>query len=301
MVEVHNIKDRASWLAMRRKNVGCSEVAALFHAHPYLTALQLWAQKSGLIRSDDDDNDILRRGRILEAAVVEALQEQYPKWDIRRPRNYYVMPEHRLGCTPDATCVIDGCPSLVQIKVVAPEKFEAEWADGPPACYLMQLQAEMFVTGRTHGMLAAMVSDGWKFPVHTFPIEADAAFGEKLIRSLRAFWRHVDEGREPAVAAGDVEILGRLYPAPNDEERASLGHRDDVRKACEDYERIGKQVDELQKLRAAAGAVVCSALRNHSKGDLPGWSISWSAIAASSYTATRKAHRRLSIRRKSGE
>lgn len=297
MVEVHHIKDRASWLAMRKKNVGCSEVAALFNKHPYKTALQLWAEKGGRISSDQDDNAILRRGRILEAAVIEALQEEYPTWDIRRPRNYYVMPEYRLGCTPDASCVIDGTPALIQVKVIAPEKFEAEWSETPPACYLMQLQAELFVTGRRLGVLAPMVADGYRFPVHTYQFEADDDFAEKMTRSLLAFWRFVDEGREPALMPGDAEVLGRLYPAPNEEERVALGHRDDVRLACEIYEKAAKAVKTAETEKARAAATICGALRNYSKASLPGWKINWTAIPGGTYTATRKPHRRLTITR----
>jgi predicted phage-related endonuclease len=296
MVEVHQIKDRVSWLEMRRRNVGCSEAAALFSAHPYLTPMQLWAGKSGKLEEGQEDNAILRRGRILEAAVVEALQEEHPDWGIARPKVYYVDADRRLGCTPDAFATVDGAETIIQVKVVAPEKFDAEWSGGPPAHYLMQMQAEMFVSGRARGILTPMVADGWKYEVHEYPIEPDPSFIGKLDRALKAFWRYVEQGREPPLDAGDAGTLARLYPKP-EAEAAALGDRDDIRVACELYETCGKQIKGLTESREKAAATICGALRNYSKGSLPGWAISWSAIPGSTYTATRKPHRRLTVRR----
>jgi predicted phage-related endonuclease len=49
------------WQAMRRRNVGCSEIGALFGVHEYLTGFALAARKMGKIE-DQIDDAVLRRG-----------------------------------------------------------------------------------------------------------------------------------------------------------------------------------------------------------------------------------------------
>lgn len=297
MIEIHPITSRRQWLEMRAPNLGASEVAALFHQHPYTTALELWAKKSGRLVGGMEDNAILRRGRLLEAAVIEALQEDHPDWDVTRPREYHADGAYRLGCTPDAFATICGEPEVIQVKVVAPSKFDEDWAERPPTGYLMQLQAEMLLTGRERGRLVAMVADGYQYPVHEYPLEADQTFRAALLEAATRFWECVDQGREPALKPdADGATLAKIYPNPAGDTLA-LGGRADIEAACLKHASLGAQIKTLQSERDNQAGIICNALRNHSRGELPGWKISWPAVAETSYTVTRKSHRRLTITR----
>lgn len=44
-------KNRAKWLAARARNINSSEVAALFGLSPYMTALELFALKTGQLET----------------------------------------------------------------------------------------------------------------------------------------------------------------------------------------------------------------------------------------------------------
>ena len=110
------IDDMGAWLDQRRGHVTASRVGALFDAHPYLSREQLAAELGG--RSTKGDTPALRRGRVLEAAVIEALREEHPDWRIVRARDYHWIEEYRLGATPDAYLDEDG---LIECKTVRPE------------------------------------------------------------------------------------------------------------------------------------------------------------------------------------
>jgi len=75
--ESRPIDDVGAWLDQRRGHVTASRVGALFDAHPYLSREQLAAELGG--RSTKGDTASMRRGRVLEAAVIEALREAHPE------------------------------------------------------------------------------------------------------------------------------------------------------------------------------------------------------------------------------
>lgn len=71
-VERHAITSRHQWLELRKVDVTASDTPALCGVDRYGTALRVWAEKTGLI-APAADSPTLRRGRWLEAAVIEAV------------------------------------------------------------------------------------------------------------------------------------------------------------------------------------------------------------------------------------
>ena len=74
------------WHAMRARNVGCSEIGALFGCHEYLTGYALAARKLGLLDSTVD-YAVLRRGRLLEPVARQLIQEENQDWKLIEPGN----------------------------------------------------------------------------------------------------------------------------------------------------------------------------------------------------------------------
>lgn len=302
---VVNIGDRGQWLSRRRRNIGASDAGALFHTHPYKTAVQLWAQHSGRLAPDDiEDSDALRRGRILEPAVAAALREAHPEWVIEAPHQYYELTGPRLGATPD----FFGWPSreahsrgeglfLIQVKTVLEDKYEAEWTPSPPANFLVQAQAEMLVTGIRRNVLAVMVLDNRKFPVFEYAFEADGFFAEQLEEAAGKFWECVRDGREPRLKLPqDGETMAKLYP--DGDGSTALFHGDSAFvDACQAYKLAAQAVKDAEKAKEAAAGRIKAKLRNHSRGEGQGWRANWTSIPACTVVQNRQAHRRLTVTR----
>lgn len=291
------IDDREKWLKLRERNVNASEIAALFTCHPYTSALRLWAEKSGKLPREAVENMATRRGQIFEAAVGEALRLMHPEWKIAPGGVYHQLPEARLGCTPDFVAKDeDGNRFLIQAKTVTPDKWESEWTPTPPLHFLLQVQTEMLVAGHDRALLAVMVMDGQDFPVYEYWYKEDAETQEYILLRASQFWGAVEEGREPKLdGKHDRGTLAALYPDPDREAVASLHHSPEIIEACAKHKALGVQVKALEAEREAVGAVIVGALRNHSKAEAGRYRISWPAIAPSSYTVNRAAHRRLTI------
>lgn len=304
----HDISGRPEWLALRRRNVNASDIAALFHAHPYKTALELWAEHTGRLVDVDQDSMAMRRGRILEPAVAAALREMHPEWIIRTAGEYVEIPDLRLGCTPDFYAwpsfsdwdrdVDCSGPALfpIQAKTVLDGVYADDWAAAPPAHYLIQVQTEMLVLARDRILLAPMVLDNREFPVHEWHFKADEEFQAAIVTKLAQFWKCVDEKREPQIKPGqDSATLARMFPDGQAEPVLALHGDGDFVRICADHVEVNKQIKALGEQKDALASQIMNRLRNQSKAEAQDYKVSWTTIPAMQVVQNRKAHRRLVV------
>lgn len=231
MVERFLVTDRATWLERRRRAVNASEVGALFGRHAYQTELGLYVDKSGRVPPKKFDNAVLRRGRLLEGSVAEAVREERPDWQITKANQYLFRSLRNnvfdgqstpvgIGATPD---FIVECPKrgrgVLQAKTALPSVFEADWSPTvPPLWIILQVQQEMLLEGVSWGAIAVLVVDPWSWPIHIYELKAHAGTHEILLSHVTRFWEHLDKGEEPAPDyARDSETLKSLYPRDNGE------------------------------------------------------------------------------------
>lgn len=214
-VDMDSDAGRARWLEFRRRDITASVVGALFDAHPYQTALGLYAEKNG-VEMPAPDNDVLRRGRILETAVAAAVAEQRPGWRIIKATEYLRDPDLRLGATPDF--YVEGDPrglGVLQAKTVAPKEFAKHWADGvPPMWIMLQNATELLLEYEaTWGAVAALVVDPYRLECPIFDVPKHAGVEKKITDAVRKFWADIETGQEPQPDYGrDGVLVERLYP-----------------------------------------------------------------------------------------
>ena len=207
-VQIIRPADRAAWLDARKQDVTASVAGALLGIHPYQSPYGLWAEKSGRVTSDDADNPVLRRGRLLEPVVIEMLREDRPDWKIEYHRDnaYYRMVEDRIGATPDAFATrpdIFG-RGIIQVKTVAEDKFRREWIDAEtgeivlPLWIAVQAIVEATATGSTWATVAPMII-GRGIDLQPVDVPLNTRVMHRLRREVREFWRMVEAGEEPPI------------------------------------------------------------------------------------------------------
>jgi len=304
----HKITNREDWLRMRQRNIGASDVGALFHADPHKTALRIWGEKRGELAIDDADSAALRRGRILEPAVAEALREAHPDWVILPGRQYVELTSLRLGATPDfyawhsaESHAVGEPPFLIQTKTVIPEVWESDWTPSPPAHYLLQIQAEMLVTGIPSAMLVPMVLDGREFPIYEYSFTRDSELGDSIASQVTKFWKMVADGREPSIkAAQDGATLAKMFPEGDGHVLALHGDGDFV-ETCRAYRDAQAQIKTLQEAKEALGCKLMNKLRNHGKAEAQDFKVHWTTIAGGQRVQNVKPHRRLVVNERKGK
>ena len=62
---------KAEWLRLRRNGIGGSDAAAIMGLSPWRTAMDVWLEKTGEFTRDDEENEQMYWGTVLEAVVAE--------------------------------------------------------------------------------------------------------------------------------------------------------------------------------------------------------------------------------------
>jgi hypothetical protein len=193
------IETTEQWLDLRKKNVGCSELGALFGVHDFLTGYGLAARKLGLL-DDTVDNEVLERGRMLEPIARQLLAKQQPDWAQIIPSSYYHDDDIHFGATPDLFVRNDRGVGVVQIKTVAPAVFASKWHTDngiePPLWIALQAMGEQHLTGAEFAYVAALVV-GYGLSLELVEVPyLSGVIAEARVR-VRNFWEMIDTGKLP--------------------------------------------------------------------------------------------------------
>lgn len=240
---VDPVGDREAWLALRRRDVTASQVAALLGKHEYSTPYELYAQKVGLLPDEEveptiDENSIslppMLRGSALEPSVPGILHMLRPQWTIAPAGYYYRDPTVRIGATPDFWAVDPDRPGFgsIQVKTCDRTTFTKKWrAEGEPRgeiapvdYILVQAVVEAVLTGASWVEVAVLVT-GFTLDLHLISVPLHFGLIDRLKAEVAHFWRQTDAGKEPDlqrdkdgwIVPRDGKLLGRLFE-PNGKE-----------------------------------------------------------------------------------
>ncbi|WP_167523849.1 YqaJ viral recombinase family protein [Terribium terrae] len=297
-VEVFYPKSRDEWLALRQLDLTASDIGAVAGVDHFKSPLRVYAEKTGMI-GGEAENDAMRRGRWLEAAVIEAMRETYPTWDLRRAGVYLRDTEIRMGATPDAVAEDPAEPGIINIqcKVIARPVYEREWEnDKAPLKYALQTISEGVLLNSRTNLVAALVIDTYtaQLVVDEVPRHPDA---ENKVRTIvQQFWSNVAAGRQPAVDyACDAEVIAAMYPASVPAKiidlstdnflPALLAERADIKvREKADKERVEEIDTEIK-----------SKMGDAEEATLPGWKLTWKTQQRKQYTVAASTQRPLRV------
>jgi predicted phage-related endonuclease len=225
VIESHNIESREQWLALRMNNINASEVAIVCGEGAYGSLAELYAEKKGL-RPPRADSAIMRRGRWGEAAVFEALADEWPEWEVVRAKTYLCDPALRLGATPDGFALApdrDG-PGVIQAKVISRAMFRRRWLTDPddsvdgdatvPGYYVLQTLTEAMLTQAAWAVVAVLVISEFDMQLRLFDVPRDLVLEGEIVKNVDAFWRdYFDRGMMPEFnPQRDEALIRSLYP-----------------------------------------------------------------------------------------
>ena len=228
---------REEWLALRRKNVGASEVAALFGAQPpyAMSHYALWQAKAGRIPEPDAGGERPRWGLLLEEAIMAGAAERNGWKHYRRCGYVYHPTVAGMGCSPDFV-LLDG-PSGAPIAAVEAKNADwlihrRQWGDEPPLHILLQAQHQMACTGLGICHVVALVGGN---DLHCYPIERRPSIIAEIERRVAAFWQSIRDGKEPPVDGSEstAAAVAALYPHDDgDDEPADLSADNELPDLC---------------------------------------------------------------------
>lgn len=204
------------WHEQRARNVGASEVAALFGKSPYTTLFTLWHQKAGKIARPDFGSERMEWGSALEPVIAQVMAERMG-WKIHKVHRYLTHSTvPGMGASLDYEIV--GQPEGVgalEVKNVSIEAFKRDWLvneDGTveaPIHIELQLQHQLSVTGWQWGAFAFLVGGN---EGHVVTRQRHEPTIQLIESAVAEFWRTIDAGQAPAIEdAGDLAAVVQLF------------------------------------------------------------------------------------------
>lgn len=195
------------WLRARKTILGASEVACVLGLSRYKSRLGIYLDKL-TDQISDDMSEWQEWGHRLEDAIAKWVADSQGLTVLPSPGLLQSTEYEWLGATPDR--VTDkGEP----VELKTSDRFMADdWADGPPANYVIQVLVQMIVLGARRGYLAVL-HGGNRPEFHV--IEWDQVVVDQIISITGEFWRGnvlAKVAPEPVTAAE----AALAFPNPTD-------------------------------------------------------------------------------------
>ena len=227
----------------RKGYIGGSDIAAVMGLSPWKTPLQLYLEKTGTVEPADlSDNEAVELGTELEDFVAKKFERKTGK-AVRRAPCYYQDKEHGwMRCQVDR--LVTGTDELLEVKTTSLWK-EKDW-DGEeiPSHYILQVQWQLMITGRTLGWIAVLIG-GQKFLFKQ--IKEDKELQRMMRERAIIFWGMVEALTPPSAILGDDEALLALHPKSNEQ----LQMLQEFETAIAHRQELSGQIDELQDQKDA--------------------------------------------------
>lgn len=203
--------DREQWLAERRHSIGASEVPTVLGVNPYETPLQLWMRKTGRM-PEKAETQAMKMGKRLEPVIAQLYTEETGRsldnlgeFAIQRNPDYPFMHAtlDRVGYDP-----LRECQGSVQIKAPGSHA-RSQWDGQIPDHVVIQIQAELIVSGYSWGSAAALIG-GQDFLWGD--VEATDAWLAAIVEACERFWSFIKNDTPPPARGEDHEALSALFP-----------------------------------------------------------------------------------------
>lgn len=271
------------WLKYRTQGIGGSDVSILAGINPFKSVHQLWLEKTGQVELEEGDTEYTHFGTLLEPIVRK---EFTARTGIKVRQKHMILQSEEypfMTANLDGTINDNGEMAIFEAKTAFAFKQDI-WEEGIPAPYILQIQHYMAVTGARKTYIAAIVG-GNHFYCHM--MERDEEMIEKIILMEKHFW--------------EENVLGGIEPVPDGSEattnyfNSKFGHSngetitlpEEVIPICEEYERLSKQLKDVEIAKNAAGNQLKNYLKEAETGIVGNRKISWKQISKSSVDTKR--------------
>lgn len=199
------------WLEARTQCITATDIAAILGLHPYKSPAQVYLQKTGQL-GEKEPNDSMLTGTHLEPSIAQWFAFKHRVVPTRA--DFCLHPtEPIFGASPDYFVEDDAVLECKWVGQHAAQGF-GEGPDEVPTHYLLQVQWQCFVTGRSRWHLCVL--GPWGFREYEGP--ADPELHTRMAFHARKFWHeYVKAELSPPLTGqpADTKWLKEQYPESN--------------------------------------------------------------------------------------
>jgi putative phage-type endonuclease len=265
---------KTEWLLLRRNGIGGSDAAAIMGLNPWRTAMDVWLEKTGEFTRDDEENEQMYWGTVLEAVVAEEFTRRTGLKT--RRRNVMLQSRKHPFMIANVDRLVVGEPAGLECKTTGLYNAD-DWRIGIPEYYFPQVQHYMAVTGYDTWYVAVLIG-GQEYKHYEVP--RDDGFIRELLAAERDFWRRVTEKVPPPIdgTKASTELLTRLYPEA--EEGTEIELPLDALALIIQYEEACRQEKEIQHVKNEAANKLKDMLGSHERGFIHDRQVIWKNVVS---------------------
>lgn len=173
------------WLKLRKQGIGGSDAGAVCGLNPYISAMDVYLDKTRDAPGEVIENEAMKQGHDLEEYVAQRFMEE-TGLKVRRSNALYAHEKYPFMIA-DVDRLVVGQNVGLECKTASPYMAD-KWKDGQiPAHYLAQCYHYMAVLGAEAWYIAVVIyGKDFKY----VKIERDEEVIQNLIQIEKAFWTH---------------------------------------------------------------------------------------------------------------
>ena len=208
------------WYELRNQPgvISGSEIGAILGLSPWVSAVTLWAEKTGKIERTVTANTAMRLGTLVEPAIRQLYIEQHPEHEVREVGTYASVHASWMHANPDAVCLDEnGDGYILEIK------HTATYWDAIPEHYKAQVYWYMYVFDLQKAVFAVVNAGRYK----EYELLWDDFEFAAILQAVTKFRKYVLDNVQPDWDGSEstYETVRQLSPGieSRDEELGLLG------------------------------------------------------------------------------
>ena len=299
--KTYETKTKEEWLELRARDLTSTDVSALFGISPYSTQFELWHQKKKSQVVQIDENERMKWGSRLEAAIAQGIATDNG-WMTSPKKEYINIPALRIGSSFDYECEQPGKARegkwLLEVKNVDSLIYKDGWeVDGEnveaPPHIEMQLQHQMLVSGYEEAYIGALIGGNKVTLIHR---KADPDIHKAILSKTAQFWDSIDKNQEPSPDfIKDAGFISSLYGYAEPGKVLDAADNPAIERLIETYktgkEAVKKYQEGIDSIKAQLLTMIGDAEKV--KGD--GFSIAANIVGETKISYTRKSYRNFRV------
>lgn len=235
---------RNEWLEARRTGIGGSDVASILGFNKYTSPYQIWLDKTGQLKKEEDStSEPAYWGNVLEEVVAKEFTERTGK----RVRRMNRMVSHKdypfLLANIDRDVV--GEPALLECKTASPYLAKYWEEDRIPEQYIFQIQHYLNVLEKEYAYVAVLIG-GQRFVWKR--VERDQELIDIVQERLVEFWEvNVKQMIAPPIdgSSSTTEFLNKRYADHEAGKEITFGStEDELIRTIDELKETKKTVEE---------------------------------------------------------
>lgn len=235
------------WLKLRKQGIGGSDAGAVCGLNPYVSAMDVYLDKTRDAPEEIAENEAMKQGHDLEEYVAQRFMEE-TDLKVRRSNAMYVHEEYPFMIA-DVDRLVVGQNVGLECKTASPYMAE-KWKYGQvPAHYLAQCYHYMAVLGAEAWYIAVVIY-GREFKY--VKIERDEEVIQNLIQIEKMFWTHHVNPKilpEPDGSDAAEHFINRYFRDSRENVSVPLlGFDEKLRRRQEISELMGRLETEKKKI-----------------------------------------------------